>query len=242
MALNELKYLLAVGCSHFAGSEINGHLQPPARYDEIKKSVPGRIAEDLQLHYRNLSVAGGSNGYIFRTTIDWVTRYLEQGRDPAELLVVVGWSTDERLEFTWEDTHYHWANGCDWEPIYNDGQGPNFKTWFKALQLYHTDFSFGKYCKIINIIALDNFLKRHNIKYVQLASCGKLAEHTWEESTTAPLKFLFPFDTYFEPHDSFIDQYLDTHKDRFTPWLHADEYLHNLYSEKVIQFIKDTYE
>lgn len=244
MALSDVEYLFAIGCSHMAGSEILGEGITSGVQEEKALATPGQIAKELQLNCINMSVPAASNGYIFRTVIDWVTKYLEAGRDPDKLLVFISWSTEERLEFTYPagGKHYHWANGQSWEMIHGDGSGPNFKTWFKALQLYHTDFEFGRFCKIINILALDTFLKKHRIKYVQVSSAAKLCNEVWERPELCSLKSLFPFDTYFEVEDSFIEQYQDLYPEKFTPWFHADRDLHSMYAKKIVQYIRETYE
>lgn len=240
MALDKAKYLFAVGCSHFAGSEIEGAEHSLRTAYSLNRTIPGRVAEHFKLNYINLAKPAGSNGYIYRTVVETVQEWINKGRDPAELFFVLGWSTDERYEFTWEGKHWHWANGKDASLINNNGVGPDFTTWFKALQLYNTDFQFGAHKKLINIITLHEYLSSKNVKYVQLASCGKIDPSTWEDNKS--LLHDFPYHTFFEPTDSFIDQYLETESEHFTPWLHADAYLHNKYSEKLIQYIEANYE
>lgn len=240
MALSECQYLLGVGCSHFSGSEIEGPEQSLRTAYSLNRAVPGRVAEHFNLNYRNVAKPAGSNGYIYRTVIEEVQQWIASGRDPKELFVVIGWSTDERYEFTWEGKHWHWANGKDPSLISNGGIGPDFTTWFKALQLYNTDFQFGAHKKLINIMTMHEFLTSRNVKYIQLASCAKVDPSTWRDNE----KILhdFPYHTFFEHTDSFIDQYLESDKEHFTPWLHADAYLHDKYASKLIQYIESNYE
>jgi len=240
MALSDRKYLIGVGCSHFAGSEIEGPEKSLRTAYSLNRAIPGRVAEHFKLNYINLAKPAGSNGYIYRTIIETVQEWINNGRDPSELFIVIGWSTDERYEFTWEGEHWHWANGKDASLIYNNGIGPDFSTWFKALQLYNTDFQFGAHKKLINILTLHEYLKSRNVAYVQLASCAKIDPSTWEDNEG--ILHGFPYHTFHEPTESFIDQYLETESEHFTPWLHADAYLHNKYAEKLIQFIETNYE
>jgi len=240
MALEDKKYLYAVGCSHFAGSEIDGPEQSTRTANSLNKAIPGRLAKHFNLNYINVAKPAGSNGFIYRTVIEIVQEWIHKGRDPSELFFVLGWSTDERYEFTWEGEHWHWANGKDSSLIHKGGIGPDFTNWFKALQLYNTDFMFGAHKKLLNIITLHEYLSSRNIQYVQLASCGKIDPSTWEDNEC--ILHDFPYHTYFEPTDSFIDQYLDMEAEHFTPWLHADAYLHNKHAEKLINFIETNYE
>ena len=105
---------------------------------------------------------GGSNDFMVRSVMHFVNKWISQGRDTSELAVVIGWTTDERLEFTHENNgtmeHFsHWANGCDWKPFYKDGKGPKFDNWFKVYTISTTLTSVVK--RVINITLLDAFLK-----------------------------------------------------------------------------------
>ncbi len=239
MDITNKKYLYAVGCSHMAGSEVIEFGNTARTHESIKYAWPGLLAEHYGLHYINDSEPGGSNEYMVRSVMHFVNKWLSQDRDPSELLVVIGWTTDERIEFTHENNgimeHFHWANGCDWRPFYKDGKGPKFENWFKALQLYHTDFDFGRIKRVINITLIDAFLKSNNIDYIQVNNCAKMDKGQWEFLNIEHMVKTFPFDTFIEPYDSFVDQYKETHKEHFSDWLHADKHVHNLYFKKLKQ-------
>lgn len=234
-------WLYAIGCSHMAGSEVVEFGNTARTHETIRLAWPGQLAEHYNLNYINESEPGGSNEYIVRSVMHFVNKWIAQDRDPAELLVVIGWTTNERIEFTHENNnrmeHFHWANGCDWLPFYKDGEGPNFKNWFKALQLYHTDFDFGMTKRVINIILLDTFLKSKGVDYIQVNNCAKMDKGQWEYLQIEHLLDTFPFDTFIEPYDSFIDQYKDEYNEHFSDWLHADKFLHEKYFNKIRQEI-----
>ncbi len=239
MVIDNKKYLFVAGCSHLAGSEIEGAGKTERSVGSLSKAFPGKFAETFKLNYINSAVPGGSNEFIYRSTIEFAVNWVHQGRDPKDLLIMIGWSTDERIEFTWQGEHFHWANGCDWKPFYKDGTGPNFQNWFKALQLYYTDFDFGRYRRIINIITLDRTLKSLGIDYIQFSSCAKMDEAMWNSFSWKHMKDIFPFDTFFEPYDSFIDQYRYEYPENFSDWLHADESIHDMYLEKLINHVRE---
>ena len=248
MDLSKKKLLYVSGCSHLAGSEIIKFGDTTRTQEAVSLVWPGLLAKEFNLNYTNESIAGGSNEYILRSTIHFVSKWLEQGRDPKELMVVIGWTTNERLEFThaWKEgqkpQHFHWATGSDWSMHYRDGEGPNFQNWFKALQLYHTDFDFGAIKRIINIILLDSYLKSVGVEYIQTSSCAKMDQAQWDFLQIKHLQEQFPFDTFFEPYDSFVDQYRDTHKEHFSDWLHADKLIHEMYFNKIKNFIVSEHE
>ena len=230
------QWLYVSGCSHLAGSEVVEQGNTARTNEAVGLVWPGLLAKEYELNYITQCMPGASNDYIVRSTMQFVSKWIAQGRDPSELLVVIGWSTNERMEFTHEHDghtqHYHWANGCDYKSFYKDGQGPNFKNWFKALQLYHTDFDFGMTKRVINITLLDTFLKSVGVEYIQTNSCAKMDQGQWEFLNIEHLKDAFPFETFFEPYDSFVDQYKDDYPEHFSDWLHADAYIHEQYYSK----------
>jgi len=244
MIIKDKNWLYAIGCSHMAGSEVVEFGKTARTHDSLKLAWPGLLAEHYNLNYINESEPGGSNDYIVRSVMHFVNKWIAQGRDTKELLVVIGWTTNERLEFTHHDNqgikrHHHWATGCDWESIYRNGDGPNFKNWFKALTLYHTDFDFGMTKRVINITLLDTFLKSKGVDYIQVNNCAKMDKGQWEYLQIEHLLDAFPFDTFIEPYDSFIDQYKDQYPEHLSEWLHADKFLHEKYFDKIRQELEN---
>jgi len=245
MDLTNKTTLLAVGCSHMAGSEIEGPGYTGRSKINTNKAWAGLLAKHFNLNYINLSVPGGSNEYIQRTIVEFVSNWITEKRDPKKLFVVVGWSTNERMEFTWKGQHYHWANGANPQAFVNTlggtihTNGPDFTNWFKALQLYHTDFDFGFYKKIISIITTNTFLKQCGVDHLQVSNCAKIIGDEFVHFGWEGLDQIFPQDSYFEKYNSFIDNYLESHGEHFTDWLHADELVHSLYAKKLIQHIEE---
>jgi len=237
MDLKDKTHLYAIGCSHMAGSEICGPGTTAATKQNIVHAWPGQLARAFELNYTNHSAPGGSNEYIMRSTIDYVSQWVYQGRDPTELLVCVGWTTNERVEFTWEDQHIHWANGSDAEQYKNTG---DFTTWFKALQLYHTDYNFGLFKKITYMTMLDSFLKSYEVDHIQVNNCASIKAETFDHLRLKHLMHTFPHDVFFESEDSFIERY-DTEENasHFSEWYHADKHLHTLYANEVKKFIEE---
>ena len=238
MNLTDKTHLYAIGCSHKAGSEICGAGLTAPTKQNITHAWPGQLAKHYELNYINHSKPGGSNEYIMRSTIDYVSQWLYQGRDPKELFVCAGWTTNERLEFKWEDKNIHWANGSDPEWFKKDYG--DFTTWFKALQLYHTDYNFGLFKKITYMSMLDSFLKSHEVDHIQVNNCASIKQEYIESLRLKHLMHTFPNDVFFESDDSFIERYdTEDNASHFTEWYHADKHLHTLYADEVKKFIEE---
>ncbi len=237
MDLNTKTHLYAIGCSHMAGSEIRGATHTEACKENILGAWPGQVAREFKLNYTNHSAPGGSNEYIMRSTIDYVIKWIHQERDPAELLVCIGWTTNERVEFTWEDQHVHWANGSDPTSFSEIG---DFTTWFKALQLYHTDYNFGLFKKVTYMIMVNSFLKSVGVDHIQVNNCAAVQEYDWAHLRLKHLDHTFPNDIFYDKHSSFIEKYnTEENAEHFTPWVHADKYIHSLYANDVKKFIEE---
>ena len=239
MKLKDKKYLYAIGCSHMAGSEIAG----PGITSSIKQNVnnawPGQLAIDNNLNYINGSVPGGSNEYIMRTCIDFVSKWIASGNDVSDLFITVGWTTNERLEFEWEGKRYSWCNGTDPKFFQKEDGKPDFANWFKFLQLYHTAYDFGLFKKVTYMIAINSFLKSVNVDHVQVNNCASIPEDAWKSLDMQHLEHVFPNDIFYNKHESFIEKYnTDENKEHFTPWLHADKHIHSLYAKEIIEFIE----
>lgn len=239
MKLKDKKYLYAIGCSHMAGSEIAGPGITSSIKENTNNAWPGQLAIENDLNYINGSVPGGSNEYIMRTCIDFVSKWIANGDDASELFVAVGWTTNERLEFEWEGERYSWCNGTDPQFFQKENGKPDFTNWFKFLQLYHTAYDFGLFKKITYMIALNSFLKSVNVDHVQVNNCASIPKDAWKSLDMQHLEHVFPNDVFYNKHESFIEKYnTDENKEHFTPWLHADKHIHSLYAKEIMEFIE----
>ena len=70
-----VKFLYANGCSHTAGSEIEGSGINSSQYN-IERSYPAIIANKLKCKYFNDSYPGGSNIRIYRKTLSFLSNWL----------------------------------------------------------------------------------------------------------------------------------------------------------------------
>lgn len=92
--------LLANGCSHTAGAEIEYPLQDKCYIN----AWPRWLADSMGWDWINLAESGNSNEQIKRTTIEWIIENIELTNryKPEELVVMIMWSGFDRFEI-WND-------------------------------------------------------------------------------------------------------------------------------------------
>ena len=116
-----MKKLWVNGDSHTAGSYSPKNVDNP---------FAKQLAETFNLEYTNIAQPGGSNQRILRTTTEALPDL-----DPADTLILIGWSS-------WERTEWYWDN--QWHAICGDPgyQIPDFAKprWQKHTDHYHRQF------------------------------------------------------------------------------------------------------
>jgi hypothetical protein len=94
-----IQQLYACGCSWTEGAELSDYSSPDMFTQMYYNSWPWFLGQNLGLSLViNEGSGAGSNFRIFRKTSEFIIDYIEQGKDPKELLVVIGWTTPERNE------------------------------------------------------------------------------------------------------------------------------------------------
>lgn len=86
------KIMLLAGCSHSAGSEIDG--QEDSEYNR-KNSFGSLLAQKLGYTPINIAINGATNSTISRSVIDW---YNENFVEDMDLFVLIGWTDSLRIE------------------------------------------------------------------------------------------------------------------------------------------------
>jgi len=234
--LRSKKILYVNGCSHTAGAEIEG--------EEIGWNTPynsrwcygGQIAYKYKLEYVNDAKPGSSNDRIFRTTIDWISRY--QG-DTKDLFCIIGWATNRRLEFFYRDTWIQWVVNSD-RRSFESFRKREFLNLHKYIVMYLTE-SKGCFIKKINqVISLSSLFTQYKIDYVMLHGNYEIQGGDYfKRYDVENLKKLFPFSNFYEPYSGFIRKYLldKKYKKYFSKGMHAKKYLHTLYSKELDEYI-----
>ncbi len=248
MDLSKKKWLYVTGCSHTAGAEVITQGNGQLTHAGLQKSYTGLLAENYKLNLINDAYSGAGNEYIMRSAMDFVSTWQRAGRSLDDVLIICAWTTNERVQFVWEkadhpeERHIHWANNQD-PNQHKEKFGHDFTNWFKALKIYATDYYYGTKRKVGNIVLTSNYLESNHVDYVMLNSCAKL-DPSWHDAKVSRARNpLSRYDhyidqlpkTYFEPYDSFIEQYWEKeeYKEHISDWLHADAHIHNLYYNKL---------
>ena len=115
--------LLANGCSHTAGAEIEYELQGTC----YEKAYAKHTAELLGWDYENIANSGASQERIIRTTIDWIGKNYKIYKN-KEIFVVIMWSGPSRIEFYDDRKHKYVQVVPNNDVVY--------KKQFACLQLY----------------------------------------------------------------------------------------------------------
>jgi hypothetical protein len=158
-----MKSILYVnGCSHSCGAEISyvGSSREPK---DLDLSWAGQLANRFNLLHYNDAIPGNTNTGIVSTTIDSLLRLLDN-HDPAEIMVIIGWSSFERIDFIYDNIRYKFVPGVQTLSY--------FKEWPKVVRRAFDSWivSSDPYNDVMNKFSLDyynmvNFLKNHNLDY-----------------------------------------------------------------------------
>lgn len=96
------KILLVAGCSHAAGSEIDG--ESDSVYNR-QHSFGNQLAAKMDRRAVNVASTGASNQAIARTVIEWINECYDPNK--MELMVLVAWTESCRIDFPMERPTWH---------------------------------------------------------------------------------------------------------------------------------------
>lgn len=103
---------LVAGCSHAAGSEIDGSQDSVFNRNNSFGSL---LAKKLDRTPINIALTGGTNGSIARSILNWFDKQYDP--DTMDVFVIVSWTDACRLEIPAIDHIYHYNSGnpsIDW--------------------------------------------------------------------------------------------------------------------------------
>jgi hypothetical protein len=166
------KKLLVVGCSHAAGSEIDGTLD--SRYNR-ENGFGNTFARYLNRQPVNIAVGGATNHTISRMTLNYIVENDIKGDD---WFVLVAWSDSSRVEACIDWPNGHLPLFSEWLDVSNadflrinqgsppsniDKENPLIDYWkvFSAEQSEWLEIY-----SLHNVLMLQYFLKSRNIPYL----------------------------------------------------------------------------
>jgi len=100
-----MKTLVANGCSHTSGSELYEGLGECLENRNL--SYAKKVADNLGYDYVNIAINGGSNDYIFRSTIEFINNNLKNIQD---YVFLIGWTSSLRIELRYSNRNIHLFN------------------------------------------------------------------------------------------------------------------------------------
>lgn len=234
MDLSKKEILFANGCSHVAGSEIEGvDIGWKTPYN-TRWCFSGQLADRYGLKCDNIAIPGGCNHMIFRETSNWASKYISDGGHPHKVFMIIGWTTNIRVEFNYENQWHQWTIGADPKHYVQD-----FRSLFKHLTIYFSSETAGMESRLIYATALNRLLESMGFDHIMLNTYQNHGPYVFNDPMFNHLEKFYPFHVYFEPNNSFIGRYLPEHKKRLTKSMHADKYIHALYTNALDEYIKN---
>ena len=241
--------MLIAGCSHAAGSEING--QEDSVYNR-QHSFGALTARHLG--YRPVSIAknGMTNPGIARSILNWFLHNYDP--EKMEVFVLVAWTESTRMEIhTGEMYGYNLSSkAADWYDKTADrylritfgwdGSTPEEKA---IVPKYHRFMSENeKFLETFTmqlVLQLQFFFNSKNVKYLMCNS-----SHVFSKDSSHLVDYCKLVDNtkYFnmlQQDEAFYTKYknLGYKNDKAKYW-HHDEIPHKLYAEELIQFLEKT--
>ena len=171
--------LVTIGCSHTAGSMIDGRSGSGWKNKEL--SFGGLLAKKYDLSHYSMGVPGASNEYIYKTTIRFINNFMH---DHDDYIFLLGWTSTARMELRYPEntSHVHKVVGdfIDTKHIpYTLGTDPKLFHTREAKELckygpllfydklLETDWAMYAY-------TLQELFKHKNLKYYMMNTCHDL--------------------------------------------------------------------
>lgn len=202
--------ILLNGCSHTEASECD-------------KGLAEYFAEVLNAKVVNISKGGGSNHRILRTTLE----YCEN--NPVDL-VIIGWSTHERFEFSWKGERKDYT-------LYKQSDKKELEKFYRYLDLNVADWNIGLEDTIAYQFALQSYLEHKNIDYLYCNMFNSIPN-----DCQIPLWNAIDNSKYYKPYESFIEKYMELFPKGFSETMHIiDHELYKRMAEDLIEMYRWRY-
>ena len=170
----ENKILLIAGCSHAAGSEIDGEQDS---FENRIQSFGGQLAIKLGRRPVNIAIPGSTNSSIARSVMKWFES--EYNSEEMDVEVLVAWTDSTRIEVPSVQEHVY-ERSCpniNWMDVtsrmfyrVNTGYHGHSSEEKKMCKYFHKFIAehedMLEIQSIINILMLQYFLASNNINYL----------------------------------------------------------------------------
>ena len=235
--------LLANGCSHTAGAEI----EYPMQGECYKKAWPYHLANTLNYKHINLAVSGASNHRVLRTTIDFIGKRILNKQSIDNIFAVIMWPGAWRSEVFIEQR----SNTVDvykgWQPLVV-GNGKLYKdtlskdhynyykywvstnTYYQAMTQYYMD-----------VIILQNYFITYKIPYLFWRAANTVLDKNLKFNSYQIQinKKRFPHPTQAKFDFCSLLTHFGHEPSIYTQWNHFGEDGHIKFSEILFKYIQD---
>lgn len=238
--------MLIAGCSHTAGSEIEG--AEDSTFNR-QNSYGNLLAAKMGYNPINIAEPGSTNPSIARSILQWFSEKYDA--ETMEVFVLAGWTESTRLEIpyhrkTWYDkmfpsADYHASEGIDYMRINMGWEGTDPEHRIIIPEYHRFIAKNEKYLEILSInlvLQIQYFLKAHNIDYVM---CN--ATHMFSKDNTF-LEFYFNLvdqTKYYNMRDSEKSFYIKYKNEGYTnpraKYFHHGRVPHQLFADELYNFI-----
>lgn len=243
------KIMLIAGCSHTAGSEIDGNID--SLYNR-QNSYGNLLAKSLGYTPINIAVAGFTNSAIARSVLEW---FSTQNLDDKEVFVLIGWTECARVEAPFEYPTFHnetnakdadWFSNTSINFLQINVGHKNFSEREKDIQSDYQNFIVRRteYLEMVSanlVLQLQYFLKYKEVKYLMLNT-----SHMFSSEYNKYLQFylqLIDKTNYYNFNNnklSFFHKFKELGFKNFkAKYAHHNEEPHKLYARELYRFIME---
>ena len=202
--------VLINGCSHTEASECD-------------KGLAEFLAEKLDATVTNIAKGGGSNHRILRTTME----YCENNHVD---LVVIGCSTHERFEFSYDGELTDYT-------LYKQSDNQDLQKFYRYSDLHLADWNIGLDNTITYMLSLQHYLESKGIKYIYCNMFNSIPDNC-----QIPLWKAVDTSKYYKPQESFIETYMELNPEGFSETKHIiDEKLYNDMASALVEMYRWRY-
>jgi len=243
------KIMLIAGCSHAAGSEIDG--TEDSLYNR-QHSFGNLLAYKMEYEPINIAEAGSTNPTILRTVLEWIAS--EYDSSTMDLFVLVPWTESSRIELPVERRNgnfnnpaagWHSKNRACYTYLNQGWQGGTDEE--REMMPYYQKFIANHllYLEILSanmVLHLQSFLKMKNINYLM---CDTM--HMFEirhEHLTFYIRQIdnTKYASIADANKSFFWKYRNAgYENPKAKYWHHNEEPHRLFADELYAFIKENH-
>lgn len=241
------KIMLIAGCSHAAGSEING--QEDSVFNR-QHCFGALVAEHFGYKAVNIAQNGMTNSGIARSVLKW----FQKNYDPTKMkvFVLISWTESTRLEIPVDRIYYynHSSKATDW---FDETANQYMRVTFgweggdpeeKAIIPYFHKFiaqneTFLELQSVQLVLQMQYFLKSMNLDYLMCNSLYMVNKKTKHIEEFLALIDDTKYYRVFNNEASFYQRYKDLgYVNELAKYWHHGKEPHRLYAQELIEYIE----